>query len=208
MTHEDFYPLILPDVPGCPLPTLDMAINRAAREFCTRALVWREQAWPVALRAGEWRYDIDPDLDAGVVVLNSVRLDGRLLDPFTDPRAIVPWGSRSGAPGRYAVSADAEQIYLDPTPSEAGQLILNVVLRPLLRATSLPDVLERYSEGLAEGVKFRLLRLPNQSWTDSNGSMVALQLFEKAMSEARIETETGHVVGSLRVTPRAFGRSR
>lgn len=205
--HEDLYPLILPEVPGCPIPTVRMAINRAARELCTQGLAWREDAYNVYLRPDAFEYDMDADCGAEVVVLNSAKIDGRPLSLMTDPRALVSWGSRTGGVQRVAVSPDALRVWVDPMPSDKQVMTLNVALRPSLRATTLPEVIvRRYEEALASGAKWFLMRMPRQTWTDGAAATVAKGEFDMKVGEARVEAETGNVTGSLRVTPRAFGR--
>ena len=56
-TTDDFLSGILPDVPGCPLPTVRFHVHRAVMEFCRESGIWHEDLTPidlVTLAAGQW----------------------------------------------------------------------------------------------------------------------------------------------------------
>ena len=46
-TTDDFLPGILPDVPGCPLPTVRFHVHRAVMEFCRESGIWYEDLTPI-----------------------------------------------------------------------------------------------------------------------------------------------------------------
>lgn len=202
-THDVFYPLILAELPGCPLPLVRSTINRAAKQFCDRSKAWTETLDPVPVRAGVTEYEIEAPTDALLGVLTSVKLDGRKLDPSVEGRA-ADWGN-DGEPTRYAMPVIG-LIELDRAPTKSGLLTLRAVLMPSLSAETLPDVLaDRYFEAIGEGAKSLLKRMPNQPWSDPAGAQLAEITFNTKTDEARIEVDFGFVQGSMRVTPRAFG---
>ena len=203
--HESLYPLIVPEVLGCPTPTIDSAINRAAADFCRRSGVWRADLDPVVLVADQWRYTLTLPADAVLVSIDAARAGLRLLGPVSDPHGVLPWGQEPGEPTRYALSADESAILVHPAPVAAGSLSVSVVLAPTLGAATLPDLLvNRYYEGVAEGAKAILRRMPGQPWTDVNAAQLAALTARQKADEARVEREWG-AARSLSVTPRAFG---
>ncbi len=78
-SHADFYPLILPAVLGCPYPTVDFAINRAAIELCQAGRVWEEAIDPVVLVAGVSTYDVSLPTDSVLVCIRSAQMGGDSL---------------------------------------------------------------------------------------------------------------------------------
>lgn len=204
--HSAFYPMIAPDVLGCPSITIDSAINRAAIEFCGKALVWQDALTVVVLSPGVWSYALTLPAQSQLVVLQSVKLGTRELAAVADARGQIPWGEADGEPMRYALLADFGQILVDPAPLEASSLTLRAALAPKLTATSLPDLLaDRHFEAIAAGAKAILMRMPEKSWTNFQASQFYEGEFKERTSKARIEAEYGRVVGSLSATPRRFG---
>lgn len=205
--HDELYPLVLLEAPGCPLPIMNMAINRAAREFCEKSRVWQEWLDDVTASPGVYRYDIDVPRDSSVVVLNTVRCGRRALTPEHDNRASRQWGVVDGEPLAYAVTPGRAEIIIDPVPVAVETISINAALQPTLTAAALPDVVVQFHfEAVAEGAKAILKRMPNRPWSDPAGAAIAEQIFSQKAAEARIEAEYGRVVGSMRATPRAFGQ--
>lgn len=187
--HDDFYPLLLVELPGCPIPTIKLALNRSASRFCEKSKAWREKLDPITAVVGTTEYEIDLlPADSRLILIDQVWLDGREMDPSLYEKSTLTL------------------LKLTTAPSAAGTLEVLAVLAPTLDAQSLPDVLaDRWYEGVSEGAKAFLKKIPNQPWYDPTGAATAEQLFISKAAEARIESETGFVRGSMRTTPRAFG---
>ena len=49
---DDFFAGILPDVPGCPSPTMRFHVRRAVIEFCKESGIWVQDLDPITLIAG------------------------------------------------------------------------------------------------------------------------------------------------------------
>lgn len=204
--HEDLYPLILVEAPGCPIPLVQHAINRAAIEFCRLSLAWQEDLDAIGLRAGVWRYDLDVPTQSQLVVLQSVCIGTRDLVGVADPRGAMKWGVSKGEPSHYALLPNFIEIAVDPTPVAVATLTLSAALAPTLAATTLPDLLvDRHFEAISEGAKAVLKRMPNQAWSDPASAQMHAALAAKAAHDARASNEYGRVVGSLSVTSRRFG---
>ena len=203
---SSLYPLIAPEVLGCPGIVMDSAILRASIEFCERSTAWRQPLQPLTLADGVAEYPlIFPD-GARLVVIRQgeVKLGNVALLPIKDPSLIF---SQSGTPTRYA-QRGFDSLILWPTPAGVSgrQVTVFAVLAPKLSAATIPDVLaDRYCEAVAEGAKAILKRMPNQPWGDPASAADHRQAFINKAAEARIEQENGLVAGSLTVKPRRFG---
>lgn len=204
--HDVLYPLILAEMPGCPLPTVRLMLNRAGIELCERGRAWQPEMEPISVVPGRWRYEVDLPPGARIAVIDSVRLDGRPLNGLNDSRNAQQWGRIAGPPMRYALLPGWVEIGLDPEPVQIGTLTMSASLLPTLDAAELPDdLVSRNFEALAEGAKAFLKRMPNQPWSDPGGAVASYQLFQRHIDTARIAAEYGRTAGSLSVKPRPFG---
>ena len=84
-TTDDFLPGILPDVPGCPLPTVRFHVHRAVMEFCRESGIWHEDLTPIDL-VNDQRDYILPVTD-GVMYRQIERVSPRVGDSYP-PRLI------------------------------------------------------------------------------------------------------------------------
>ena len=202
-----FYPMVAPDVMGCPSIVMDSAILRAAIEFCEKSTAWRQMLASMTLIDGIAQYALTLPADSRLVVIREreVRLNGQVLTPVSNPALLSP--TATGVPTHYAQRGH-DVLILYPIPSSADGMTLTVfaVLAPKLSATTLPDILaDRYYEAISEGAKAILKRMPNQPWSDAARAADHYRLFQTKTAEARIEFEYGLVAGSMTVKPRPFG---
>lgn len=178
---EDLYPLLLIELPGCPLPLLDLHIREIAREFCTATSVWRSEFDSLNLVANQLAYDISaPESDSELVRLTKLTVGEDLMwedQEFRYPtdrrrldRLVVrPRYNRDEPP--FTLSPNLDQITLikDLTPgvSLVGGLKIEGIMRPTRASTSVPDILlDQFSEAMRTGVLHRLMVMGNQPWTN------------------------------------------
>lgn len=204
--HSDFYPLILPAVPGCPYMTVDLAINRAAIDLCDQGRVWEESLDAMTLIGGIDAYELDLPAGAVLVCVRNVRLDARPLQLITSWTDFEGRAAQPGQPTHYAMRGNELVVY--PAPHQSGgRLTLVATLKPAFNATSLPDVLLQTHMGtVAEGAKAYLKEMTGTAWFDPSGFALASQHFRKGVSLARINVEHGFAAGSLSITPRRYGQ--
>lgn len=204
-SHDSLYPLILAEATGCPLATVRTAMNRAAAAFCSASRAWTVALDPMFLRVGASEYELELPDGAQLVVITDARVGDRRLVPAQGGASQPGWGEESGEPTHFA-HPQPTLLRLNRKPIEAATLSLTAALAPTLLAETLPDdIVNRYYEALTEGTKAILKRIPGQPWTDMAGAGIAQQLCNKLTAEARIERDSGFAVGSMTVTPRAFG---
>ena len=207
---DALYPLIVPEVMGCPSITIDSAIIRAAAEFCEKSTAWREQLPDITLVDGTAEYTLTLPAGSRLVVIREreAKLNGKPLSSVQNAAQISP--EYVGIPSHYA-QRGFNSVILSPTPANATGQVLSIyaALAPTLTATSLPAVLiDRYYEAISDGAKAILKRMPNQPWSDAARAADHYQLFKQKTAEARIQQEHGLVAGNLSVRPRAFGGVR
>jgi hypothetical protein len=195
--HEAVYPLILPEAPGCPDPTVDTAINRACWEFCEGSLAWQEPLDEISVKAGTDTYEFDIPSGSVLVVLTRVALNGVGIEPIG-----------VGNPRSFGYSMPTWlEVRLHPAPSNDSILTMTAALKPVLNTTSLPEILTaRYADAIAEGAKSYLKRMPGQAWSDPGGATASYQVFKQLTVAARISSEAGRMRGNMSVRPRVFGR--
>lgn len=204
--HEALYPLILPEVPQCPYPTVDTAINRAAQEFCRDSRVW-ETSQAVTLVDGQQTYPLVVPSDADVVSVRRVTFRHIIIRPSHDATRLLERAESEGQPALYSLSGEDLTVFPIPNSSVVGEDMAVIChFAPRFNSASIPDVLtQKWAEGVAAGALSILKRMPSKPWTDYPGAVPAHQVFAREKAKARIEQEHGAVTGSLRVTPRKFG---
>lgn len=204
--HSDFYPLILPAVPGCPYMTVDLAISRAAIDLCDQGRVWEESLDALTLISGIDAYELDLPAGAVLVCVRNVRLDARPLQLITSWTDFEGRAAQPGQPTHYAMRGNELVVY--PAPHQSGgRVTLVATLKPTFNATSLPDVLLQTHMGtVAEGAKAYLKEMTGAAWFDPSGFALASQRFRESVSRARINVEHGFSAGSLSITPRRYGQ--
>lgn len=213
MKLDDFYPLILVDVLGCPAPLLDQALVLAAQEFCRETFAWTEAQDPVQLVDGINDYELDVPAQATALAVRDVWFNGRRLHPATLgdlQRAMPNWATTQGnEPAYYNAATERGSIRVFPMPAGVvGQsLTIRTAFSPTLTATTLPDFLGSYhAEILASGAKARLMMMAgDKPWANAQLGLYHRKLFDDGIANAKIAEIHDRVPGPLYVAPRRFG---
>ncbi len=204
MKLEVFYGHVLPEVLGCPAPTLDARIVAAAAEFCRETLSWSELQDPLTLIDGVFDYDIDPPAGAYTLSILGVWVDGRELRPSPGGMDTAELGN---VPYYYNAAQDYGVLRVFPTPSNpTASMFVKACYVPIASATTLPDFLgTQYLDVIASGAKAELMLMPGQPWSNPQLSGYYKQRFQDGIIRSRILDSHGRVPGTLRVKPRQFG---
>lgn len=200
-----FYPLLLPELPACPEPMMDLHLREVARDFCLRTSAWAAQFDAVDLVASQAAYDIDaPESDAVVTRVTKVTANGVLLWSDTDPAMDedVPKYLRGNPP--FVVSNDLLQLTFIadevPTASLVAGLALEGALQPSRGATTLPNfLLDVHSEAMRVGTLARLMLMGNKPWTDRAMATDYRTQWEQKVGYAAYQGDTGNTRKTLRV---------
>lgn len=175
-----FYPLIIPDVPGCPDPMVNLALVSAAREFCQRSGAWLEWADTFDATGGTQRFDFDLPSQTELVAAKRATVDGN--DVSVLGRASLPPGwDQTGFTfdKRALIHIDFTEFVLYPVPSSGTKVSILMALKPDQTALGVSDaVFTGHSEVIAKGALKRLLSQPNKPYTDLNSAAIANSQFE------------------------------
>lgn len=165
---DQFYPLVLPDVIGCPDPMLAMAVRNAAREFCERTGIIFEWCDPVAADGTTNLFDFDISTGQELVKVIRAIVDDVEYPVFSYKDLPSDWQSSEPASiGHKVIQLDQENYRVYPIPSSGSIITLMVATKPTMTATSgADDLLNLYGETIAYGAKARLMMIQKQSWTD------------------------------------------
>lgn len=207
---SDFYPYVLPEVPGCPEPTVDIALRSSLIEFCEKTLVIQRDLDPVTVVRGIVDYDIDPPTDQLVTRLMRVWYKDYELSPMAPDNVgdaevynrLFAGADTERADPRFFIQKDERTFTIYPIPKDTvpNGLTLRAAFKPTRAAEDIEDALfEDYAETIAHGAKFRLLSMASKPWTNGPGASIALAAFNGGINVARQRATRGHTRADLRV---------
>jgi hypothetical protein len=142
---SDFYPAIIPDMPGCPEVGIDFELARVSNEFCAETWVYRVDIEEFVISGDE---SVSPMLPSGTQLVGvvSAQKDGRQIYDFT---------------------IDGNDIVFDEVATGGYDFDLTIALKKPMTATDVPDILYRnHLDTIVAGVKSRLFLSPKKSWSD------------------------------------------
>ena len=205
MTLNDFLPYVQPELPGCPIPTIQARLGSVLDEFCRKTKCWTQWMEPIELFEGESEYETDADSGALVYLLLSAACDGQRMHLSSEAEMrsnLQAWQLRSSTrPTKCFMRADGTLV-VSPTPNESGGLITGqLALTPRRPVTRIDDqIAQHYIDGIASGVLARLMAMPGTPWfqptlvpyhearhTDAENAALANQAHGFAMSDVVVE---------------------
>lgn len=210
-TLDNFYPYVMPDFPGCPEITVDVALRGALIEFCEKTLIVQRDHDPITVVAGITDYDLEPP--TGTLVTKVMRAWYRqvLLEPVAPDNVLYAQvyntmyegAELTKAEPRNFIQKEERSITLYPIPKETSKnaLTIRIALKPTRSATTFEDVLfEDYAEAIAHGAKYRLFSMSGKPWTNGPAAAAALNFFNSAVNVARQRASRGSSRADVRVT--------
>ena len=196
---DDWFPLVLPRLPGCPDPILRVAIREAAIEFCRRTKLLRG-AIAVTTQAGRDSYPLNAPSDSVVSTIEDVlRDDMTLIASSEEDFRDALYARASGTPQAYYM-AGSRELVLGPIPDAVETLSVRCVLKPDSRAEDLHDALwEDWRNAIAAGA-CAYTRRTYSAWMDTALEADETMRFEDAIGQAQRNTATGRTRKRLRAT--------
>lgn len=196
---DDWFPLVLPRLPGCPDPILRIAIREAAVEFCRRTKLLRG-ILAVTTQAGISDYPLEAPSDAIVDAIEDVlRDDATLIASSEEDFRDSLYERASGTPQAYYMSGTRELV-LGPIPDAVETLSVRCVLKPDSRAEDLHDALwEDWRNAIAAGA-CAYTRHTYSAWMDAQLEADEAMRFEDAIGQAQRNNATGRTRKRLRAT--------
>lgn len=208
--YEDFFPNILPEVPGCAEVLAENAVRNAVIEFCEKSLILTRDHDPVSLKAGIVDYDLEPPTGYIVVKVMKAWLENNELTPLAPDfvreaavynRLFSSYQSNSDTP-RAFLQKDERTVSVWGVPDKdyKNGLTMRVALKPTRAATSVEDVLlEDYAETIASGALYRLMMSAGKPYTNNEMAAVHKGLFQQGINMARQRATHGQVRSTLSV---------
>jgi hypothetical protein len=187
---SDFYPHILPEVPGCPNIVVDFAINNTLNDFCTVTRLWSQTLTPISSVADQMDYTVAAVTGADFVRFERVAFDGvpltqRNLDQL-DGLYPAGWADLTGTPLHCVTNSDGS-LSLVPAPAAvvADGIKIRASLAPSATGTTFPDLLfRRYSVEIAAGVKASLMSMAGKPWSNPDMALTYSAIYESGRSDA------------------------
>lgn len=213
VTFASMVPPIAPFLPGCPNLVIENTVRRKARELCHWAAVWRAEADPVTLVAGQTNYPVIPQVayaDIVSLLSGSTTIDGtkRPIKPMAYGYAqmLYPhWPEDyEGEQPQFFVLREPRELWLLPTPSVVGTALIYVQLAPKVNGTEWEEPLyARYEQALLHGTLAELLAIPERGWTDRKLAETHRREWthQKAMARADAAGDFGERGLSVQMTP-------
>lgn len=187
-TAQDLIADVLPDVPGCPRDTVLQHIRRAVIQACRDTRAWEEEVDRRTIDESVTVLDPGPPRYSRIIAIASVLL----TIPSRDDT--VPLGHEF---------IDNELKLLDRAPS-TGTVAVRAHLEPIEGRDEIPAALQRYTEMLADHARYRLMRMPNQTWTDMNSAATHRGLYDERRFEVQRLVAQGNTTTPLRTAPQPF----
>lgn len=203
---SDFFPRMLPYLPGCSEPLAAQAILDAAIVFCEDAQVVREELDSFTTATGEKSYALDAPSQQQIARVLDVTVDGRSLPGIAAEDVDLLVGAE-GSPMSFYTSRNGSELLLNlfPTPDKAYQVQVRAALRPTRNATQLEDDLfNLWSDAVIAGAMARVMAIPGQPFSDPAGSAGYDVAAARAANKARVEGNFGRVRANMRVRSRPF----
>jgi hypothetical protein len=176
-----FYPLVTPELQGCPQALILQSARKIITEFCRKTRSWEFDLDPIFVRDGKVQYDID--LDSSEVVIDEVR---RVFLQDTELSANIDF---------IMLSPALLELIQEPTEDIDGGLEIRVALRPSMTATTIDDQFyNEWAYPLADGIKSDLMAMPKKPWSDLNMSAYYRKSFYTGITKAKNQTATGGAV--------------
>lgn len=206
MNYSDLVSDVMPEVMGCPEPTIERAIRDSVIDFCERGMAYRVENDPVALPANVSEVDLEIPTRTRLVRVLKVRHGSKPLDPRTrdDLDADGDWTDIKGAPTHYTfVSETAIRVVPYPNQSTTDKLHIRFAVAPTRASVAFPDEIgEKYYEIICAGAKARLMRMPSQAWSNTNMAAAYTQIFEKGVNKAKLEANNDKIRAERQVRMR------
>lgn len=197
---------IAASLPNCPNPVVDRDIVLAAREFCEETGVWQDDMSVISTVSGQQIYPL-PYSGAQVVrpVKRSVTFAGAPLEQiaFTEASRLYPaWRSTNSSDVFAFVMLSPRELALIDIPDLSNEQIkLRAVLRPLVGAITLPDILAQdWREAIIAGALARLYEMNKDPWGDTQMAAYHRSVYMRERSQAIAAVSRGYDRGEARVS--------
>lgn len=181
-----FFPDVMPDVYGCPEPTVERHLLRAARDFCTRTLCWRLDLDTITTIASTPDYQIGVPSQSEAFKLVAATLNGQDMGLEVANGTSAADRRRGNSGSSRVLTADMVTATVMPTPAAGLPLILTALLRPSNAAQGVPNFLgDQHMQILADGALSTLLTINRAEWANAGLAAIKKQEFERELNKVK-----------------------
>ncbi|MBT4080644.1 MAG: hypothetical protein HOE82_08530 [Gammaproteobacteria bacterium] len=185
--YSDLTSRLRPSLPSCPDVSIEGAIARTARDFCSKHGVYRATLSDFNTVASTRDYVLSTP--AGTQVSNILWVtynDNELLQ--YGERGLQAddeeWETREGTPTAYTQLTKSE-LSLFPIPNAVKAVSVRLELKPTLAATSIDDdVYDEWNQAFEYGALVKLLTIPKKEWSDPALALYYKELYEDELRKA------------------------
>lgn len=208
--YENFFPNILPEVPGVAEMVAENAVRNAVIEFCEKSLILQRDHDPITVVQNIVDYDLEPPTGYIVVKVMKAWLENAELTPLA-PDFVREAAVYNRLFSSYEANTDRPRAFLQkdertvslwgvPDKNYRSGLTMRVALKPTRAATTVEDViLEDYAETIASGALYRLMMSAGKPYTNTELAAVHKGLFQQGINVARQRATHGQVRSTLSV---------
>lgn len=189
-----FYDFILPFVNGADLPFVNFAIARIVRTIADQTGLMKQFfTFPVLPAVSVYDLALPTDTELSSIFLVRFFVDNTNVRLYPVNSNIAEYMSTMppAAPTSWQ-QLKPDQIQLFPVPNEAGEVRLDVLLRPVFSIEGeVPDIFLDYREMVADGVLSMMLATPNKPWSDPKAADNLYKNFAKSVLALRVYLRSG-----------------
>lgn len=206
---SDWYPDLLPHLPGCPEPIVDHELRRASQVFFEGSRAWKKTLEAIRVRSGEDTVEIDSgDASINIIRIEQAWYDGKPIDVFTPEEMSESfandWHDHAGTP-MAIVQFEPGVVRLYPLPNSNASigLVVEASVKPSNASKGIPENLRvKFFDSITSGAKARLMIYPNKSWTNFELGMAMGSVFESDINKARLNASLSYGRGRIKSRPR------
>lgn len=195
---SDLYDYALPDLPGCPVVAVEVALRQSAIAFAEQSLAWKYDHPDIAVVAATADYAFVPPAGAVVHAITYAEFSDKEIQTRASEFGIriEDWRSQTGTP-EYVLGG-ATSLTLVPTPDVSGTLKLEVALKPPPTATGIDDAMfNEFREAIVHGALSRLMLSPKKPYSDGSLGAYHAQQFTIKTGQAGMRTARNYTRAPL-----------
>ena len=193
-------PDMAPWLPGCPVPTIEAALRRAAQDFFKQTRAWKVITDPVTVQAGAAEADVSTDDGQQMLVrIEAIESGGRYLRRVTPDE--IPAAISAGPLTSFCELAH-DAILLLPSPSAQCELRYRLSVAPSMASQGIPgDLFDKYSRQIEAGAAAFLKLQAGQSWSDVAAGAALEASFKSMIFAANHDAAKGFGRGRIPSNP-------
>lgn len=196
---RDFYDLVVPDLPGCPMTAIDIALRLGAIAFCEQSQAWKYALPDIQVVVGTALYPFSSGPVGAVVhAISYAQFNDSEIEVNTmaDDMRIWDWRHQTGTP-QYVLGGPT-MVTLVPMPDTDGTLSLIAILKPAPTAEGIDDdIYNEYRQVIVHWALARLMFSPKKPYSNSALGAYHMQKFDAKTAAAGMRTDRDYTRAHL-----------